>query len=225
MVDKFSAMHHVRLQPGTSFLSPPQAPGRVKLTSPALSVMTDFNYVRPVTVDPATPIDIALEHMKKSGVRLLLVTDERRHVLGIVSSYDIQGEKPIQIVNESRVPRGTINVAQIMTPTERIEAVDLISVRGAEVGNVVATMRELGCRHLLVVQTGLHVSDVPEVEVPPPPFAVREWTTDLPSTTIGERRWIRGLFSAAQLGRQLSMEVGDLMTPAASLAEVSRLIG
>lgn len=205
MSEAFGTLSHVRLKPATPYVHPPELPDRAYLHSPAVDVMTDFAHVHPRTVGPEVPIDEALEQMKRGGVRLLLVEDPERHIIGIISSYDIQGEKPIKLVQESRVSRSEIRVADIMTPQDRIEALNMLSVRNAQVGHIVATLRALEQRYLLVVQTGKDGSEPPSI--------------------ARGKQVVRGLFSSAQIGRQLRVDVDEIMTPAHSLAEIQHGVG
>lgn len=208
MTEPFGTLSHIRLKPATAYIHPPELPDRAYLTSPAIEVMTDFNHVRPRTTGPDTPIDEALDNMKRVGVRLLLVEDGERNILGIVSSYDIQGERPIKLVQESRVSRSQIRVSDVMTPQAEIEALHMLSVRNAQVGHIVATLRALEQRHLLVVQSANGNGEPAEEEA-------------LPSIGSG-KQVVRGLFSSAQIGRQLRVDVDEIMTPAHSLAEMQR---
>ena len=84
--DEFGILSHIRLKPATPYLHPPELPDRVYMDSPAIDVMTDFNHVQPRTTMPDVSIDDALAHMQKAGVRLLLVEDESRNIVGIIST-------------------------------------------------------------------------------------------------------------------------------------------
>jgi CBS domain containing-hemolysin-like protein len=137
-------------------------------------------------------MDVALEKMKSAGVRLLMVIGEDQQILGLVTSYDIQGEKPIKIVESSRVQRERIRVEEVMTPQSEVKVLDMLSVRDAQVGHIVETLRELALRHILVVE-----HDGP----------------------TGVQR-VRGLFSASQIAKQLGCDPCDEMHPAYSLAEM-----
>lgn len=211
MTEPFGTLSHIRLRPATPYIHPPELPNRAYLTSPAIEVMTDFNYVQPRTTRPEASIDDALENMKRVGVRLLLVEDADRAIVGIVSSYDIQGEKPIKLVQESRISRSKIRVSDIMTPQAEIEALHMLSVRNAQVGHIVATLRALEQRHLLVVQSANGNGEPADEEA-------------LPSIGSGTQV-VRGLFSSSQIGRQLRVDVDEIMTPAHSLAEMQRGMG
>jgi hypothetical protein len=208
MTEPFGTLSHIRLKAATRYIHPPELPDRVYLKSPAVDVMTDFTHVRPRTTRPDAPIDTALENMKRVGVRLLLVEDADRKVIGIISSYDIQGEKPIKLVQESRISRSEIRVSDIMTPHLEIEALHMLSVRNAQVGHIVATLHALEQRHLLVVQFEEANGELAEGGT-------------MPAMGAGTQV-VRGLFSSTQLVRQLRIDVDEIMTPAHSLAEMQR---
>lgn len=211
MSEPFGTLSHIRLKPATTYIHPPELPNRAYLTSPAVEVMTDFNHVRPRTTGPEAPIDEALDKMKRVGVRLLMVEDPDRNIVGIISSYDIQGERPIKLVQESRISRSQIRVSDIMTPQTDIEALHMLSVRNAQVGHIVATLRALEQRHLLVVQSANENGEPADDEA-------------MPGIGSG-KQVVRGLFSSTQIGRQLRVDVDEIMTPAHSLAEMQRGMG
>lgn len=208
MSDTFGTLSHVRLKSATPYIHPPELPARVYMDNPAIDVMTDFHYVTPRTIRPDVTIDDALEHMKKSGVRLLLVEDEERNVIGIITSNDIQGEKPIRLAQESRISHSEIKVSDVMTPRDEVEALNMLSVRNAQVGHIVATLHAVERRHLLVVQS----VDFDE-------FESSGGDGNEPSIS-GSAQVIRGLFSSAQIGRQLRADIDEIMTAAHSLSEI-----
>ncbi len=154
----------------------------ISLDDNALSVMTDLEKAPAITVQGITPIDQALEHMIQSGVRSLFVLDNESRVIGLITSYDIQGEKPIRYLQSldcthRNCCRGDVLVKDIMEPMDKLKNLDFKKVRDATVGNIVATFRRVGHKHLVVVD---HNRD-----------------QDEPT--------IRGIFSATQLERQLGM--------------------
>ncbi len=154
----------------------------ISLDDNALSVMTDLEKAPAITVQGITPIDQALEHMIQSGVRSLFVLDNESRVIGLITSYDIQGEKPIRYLQSldcthRNCCRGDVLVKDIMEPMDKLKNLDFKQVRDATVGHIVATFRRAGRKHLFVVD---HNRD-----------------QDEPT--------IRGIFSATQLERQLVM--------------------
>lgn len=150
---KFTPQPYMTLKSGTTFARPPELPSIIRLEDSATVVMTNFNEIHPVTIAPDIPIDDALERMKSAGVRLLLVTDDHEKIIGLITSNDIQGERPIEMVQEQRIRRTEITVENIMVPQSAINALDLEQVAKLQVGHIVATLNKMGRRHLLVAQT------------------------------------------------------------------------
>jgi CBS domain containing-hemolysin-like protein len=118
---------------------------------PAYQVMTDFTRVRPLTIAARATMAAAQEAMQAQRVHLLLVVDERGMLAGLVTSTDIEGEKPVRIVHERGIRRSEILVCDVMTPLERLEVLDMEDVTHARVGHVVATLRAMGRQHAMVV--------------------------------------------------------------------------
>lgn len=192
MARKYATFSHIQLKPGTSFSRPPEPPRLVHLDDPALAVMTDFQIVHAVTIRPEVSIDGALAIMKSQGVRLLLVTDEHDEILGLITAKDIQGEKPIKIAQESRITHSAIRVDAVMTPQSAIEVLNMLSVRNAQVGHIVATLKMLARQHALIVEVD------PE--------------------TKGQ--CVRGIFSTSQISKQLEVNAAEMVTWDSSLAEI-----
>lgn len=197
MKTEFAALSSIPLESGVTFERPPQLPELVHLNSPAIEVMTDFHVVTPITVEPQLSIDEALEKMKTSGVRLLLVTDDSEEVIGVITAKDIQGERPINIVQETRISRSEITVKMIMTPQSAATVLNLVSVRNAQVGHIIETFRQLERQHMLVVDVDAKL----------------------------KQQRIRGLFSTSQIRKQLDVELLEDVAPAHSLAEIQHELG
>jgi len=169
---------------------PEQGQPGVSLESSALLVMTDLKRVAAAVISPQETMDHAHAFMMRRGVRMLLVLGEQEKLVGIITSNDILGEKPIAVAEERRIRHGDILVADVMTPADRLDAFDMHSVQSARVGQVLASLLQARRHHALVVQTA---SD--------------------------GRREVRGLFSLSQLARQLGMPL-QLPAEARSFAEV-----
>lgn len=197
MSQSYVSLSHMPLASGSPIVRPAALPGRVRMDSPATEVMTDFDSVWAVTTSPEVSADIALETMKREGVRLLLVTGDDDTVIGLVTATDILGDKPIRIARESGVARAEITVAQIMTPQSAIQVLNMVNVRNAQVGHIVATLHSLERQHAVVVDVDQETS----------------------------RHRVRGLFSTSQVSKQLGRDVSEVMAAAHSLAEIRHEIG
>ena len=178
MLKNYASLATSMLQPGTGFANPAQKlPERVGMDDPALSVMTDFERITAVLIRPGDSIEEANLRMMQRGLRLLLVVDMQRNVAGLITANDILGEKPMQFINQHGGRRHDIVVRDIMTPQERLEVLDLHDVQLARVGEIVATLKNSGRQHALVVDRD-----------------------------EGRQR-VRGMFSLTQIARQLGVAI------------------
>ncbi|MBE0622275.1 MAG: CBS domain-containing protein [Burkholderiales bacterium] len=185
-----------RLQAGARFHLPGQDPEHVRIDSPALAVMTDLRRIPAATIDLEAPLDAANRFMIRRGVRLLLVTDDERQVLGLITANDVLGEKPVKFALERGIKRQDIRVADIMSPRERLEVLLYADLVQAEVGHVVATLKHSGRQHALVI--------------------------DLNGN--GEAQTVRGIFSASQIARQLGIAI-QTTEVAQTFAEIGAALG
>jgi CBS domain-containing protein len=147
---------------------------RIQLYDPAVNAMNDFSRQYPVTVDEDRQIGAALSDMARVGVRSLLVVNEL-NVVGFITSYDIEGERPIQYIQQFHdVRRNEVQVGHVMTRWHDLVTLNWSAVRTARVTDVLQALRDTNLMHLLVVET------------------------ENDQTTA-----VRGLFSRARIERQL----------------------
>lgn len=141
--------------PGRAPESPRRPPGpvtKVAPKDPAAHVMTDFTADSPVTVAPDRSIDEALREMIVAGVRALLVV-RGEVTVGLITSYDIQGERPLQFLSTSGFTRhDEIEVGHIMTPWEKVPTLDAQWVASARVADVIRTFKVHQASHIVVVE-------------------------------------------------------------------------
>ena len=123
-------------------------------SDPAIHAITDFTREHPVTVDEERQIDDALGDMIRLGVRAMLVMREQR-IVGLITSYDIQGERPLQFLQTSTYTRHQeIRVGHIMTPWDKLLALDWDGIQSARAGDLLLVLDEAGLTHLLVIERG-----------------------------------------------------------------------
>jgi CBS-domain-containing membrane protein len=180
MSKAFTPLSFNTLEYSVGYFRPRQElPDRVKDTSPALDVMTDLRQVAVLMVSSTTPLNMALERMIKSGVRMLLVTDANGRVLGLITSRDVQGEKPTKILEKTGGTLKDLVVGDIMTLKNRLEVLMMKDVLHARVGDIIATLKEAGRQHAIVVDTDPHNGELA----------------------------VRGIFSLSQIGQQLGLQI------------------
>lgn len=131
---------------------PSESSRRVVPTDPAARVMTDFTRDAPITVDVNRFIDDALRDMIIAGIRALLVV-RGEVVVGVITSYDIQGDRPLQFLNGSGFTRHSeIAVGHIMTPWDHVPTVDLPWIFSASVADVVERFQRKRHSHFMIVE-------------------------------------------------------------------------
>jgi CBS domain-containing protein len=125
---------------------------RVALTDPALRLLTDFVWEHPLTVSRESTIDDALRQMIRTGVRALLVV-QSEVVTGLITSSDIQGERPLQFLMASGFRRhDEIEVGHIMTRWDEVAKFDWQTLGSARVSDLVAFFKSTAATHLIVVE-------------------------------------------------------------------------
>ena len=180
MLRDYTPLPSALLPPGVAYAQPTQVvPDKVGLDEPATSVMTDFTRVTAVIILPGDSVDEAHRRMIQRGVRLLLVVDQDRKVVGLVTATDILGEKPVLAASQRGLRREEVMVRDIMTPQQRLEVIDMAEVRASKVGHIVATLQRAGRQHAVVLDGG----------------------------AADGRPVVRGLFSATQIARQLGATI------------------
>jgi CBS domain-containing protein len=159
----------------TTLQIPGAEPWHADPQDPALTVMTDFRERASVTVPDTVVIDEALGHMRHAGVRCAFaIDDSSRVVVGLITAYDIIGEKPIQYMYSRSVPRKEVLVRDIMQKPSRWRVVDIEQIERATVAAVSDMFARKRLTHVPVMET----------------------------SETGEQR-LRGLLSAAKVKRLL----------------------
>ena len=163
---------------GTGF-SEPSTFTLVRADSPAMCVMTDFKQVSVATISPDATLAQANQTMISRGVRLLLVVDRNDEVIGLITSRDTSGEKPIQLVQKTGTKFNELLVGDLMVARDQIDLIDTRDVLTAKVSDVVSTMKHFKRQHMLAGERD----------------------------PISGKVRIRGVFSATQIGRQLGAAI------------------
>jgi CBS domain-containing protein len=150
---QYSPLTHAPLESGAR-VAEPMTPGRVTLDDPAFAVMTDLREVSAATTRPEETVDAAHAEMIRRAVRLLFVLDPSGAVAGVITATDILGEKPVRFMQARGVSHREILVEDIMTPASMLEALPLLEVAQMRVGHIVATLKSVGRKHLMVAEDG-----------------------------------------------------------------------
>lgn len=163
-------------------ISPDKASDKtITESSPAISVMTDLNVVKPFSISPDASIRETNDKMIACGVRLLFVLDSQGKLLGLVTSNDIIGEKPMRYIATHGGSHGDLSASQLMTPLEKLEAVPMEQIKRITVGQLLKAVQDSKRHHMLVVET------------------------------VGGQPMVRGIISITQIGRQLGVEIAPTL--------------
>jgi CBS domain-containing protein len=192
-----AALPTFRLEPGTPLAQAgPANEAPVAADSPALRVMTDLTLLRAATIRPSATLRQAEQTMIYQGVRMLFVVTDMPAVEGLVTITDLHDDKQIRAVHERGVHYDDLCVADVMTETAMLDAIDYGRMQSATVGDAIATLKRHGRNHLLVVE----------------------------SATPETPRRLRGVISRSQIERQLGVAI-DIIPIASSFSEVERALG
>ncbi len=197
MVREYQSLQFHQLKEGATLRQATGPKERVRTDSAALLVMTDLQQVPAATIDPEAPLDAANRFMIRRGVRLLLITDDRREIAGLITATDILGERPVRFALDRGIPRHELRVRDIMIPRERLDILCFDDVAGAKVGHIVATLKRDGRQHALVAHCG------PD----------------------GRGEMVRGIFSLSQIARQLGLDTLASSEIAQTFAEIEAALG
>jgi CBS-domain-containing membrane protein len=179
MLRDYAPLNFSLLPAASGYAQPSQAvPERVTLEDPAVNVMTDFKSITAIIILSGDTLEEAHRRMIQRGVRLLLVVDQNRRVVGVITATDILGEKPMQAVAQRGIRREELLVRDVMTSQERLEMLDIADVRTSRVGHIVSTLKRSGRQHALVAERD-----------------------------AAGRSNVRGVFSATQIARQLGVAI------------------
>jgi CBS-domain-containing membrane protein len=158
--------------------------------------MTDLTLVKAATASPGTLLRQAEQQMIYQGVRMLFVVSEMPAIEGLITTTDLQGDRPMRLVQQRGVRHDELTVGDIMTPLAMLDAIALADLSRARVAHVIATLIRQGRNHLLVTDAAPNGSASPRV---------------------------RGVLSRAQIERQLgrTIEVPEI---AHSFAELGQML-
>ncbi|MEE8288210.1 MAG: CBS domain-containing protein [Nitrosomonadaceae bacterium] len=179
---------------GTVLVSRPPQFKSVTLESSALDVMTDLRHSDAAVIEPHVSMEFANSYMIQRGVRSLLVLNQDHSLRGIITATDILGEKPLRFIQDRRVKHDEILVSDIMTSLDHLEVFPIEEVQNAKVGHVVASLRDTGRQHILVLENN---------------------TDKKPS--------VCGIFSLTQIERQLGVAISSTKV-AANFAEIEKML-
>ncbi len=131
----------------------PSAASELTPESPATEVFNDFTRQNPMLLEQHTSIDEAREIMRRTHTRMFLVIDSQESFCGVITLDDLLSEKVMKKMALSRLRREELTVAYVMTPRNRLRAIDFRTFQLASIGDILSRMQDYGEQQLIVVDT------------------------------------------------------------------------
>lgn len=197
MAKTYSSIPISPLNAGASYAHPPAPAEVAHLEDAAINVMTDFKHANAFTIGPESPLLEATMEMRVCHTHMLFVTDPEQKIIGLITTEDILGEKPLKVSLERQIRRSDILVRMVMTRQPNIVAIDINDLRHAKVGNIVETLHELKQHYALVIET---------------------------DKTDG-KQIVRGLFSLWDISKRVGEDLTYDVSEAHTLSELQHKIG
>ena len=196
MPKNYQSLETISLTNHLPYIHAGEIPEITHIDDPALDVLIDFKSVKAITIRQNAPITDARAKMQACGVHMLLVINQEHGVIGLITSEDILGEKPVLAAQEKFISRAEVKVSMILTPIEKIIAISYETLRLAKVAHIIQTLNQGKQHYALVIDH-------------------KDNTNNL---------IIRGMFSLSQISKQLDKNVLDDFLPASTLAELNHKI-
>lgn len=147
------ALHLNTLPKDSGATGPKNESWQVRLNDPAISVMTDFRERAFFKVEADDHIDDALKKMRHAGLRAAFVMDKHADkLLGMVTAYDIMGEKPLRFMQGNGAGHNDIAVSDIMEGLGELATLDIRELEHATVQSVLDALQKSGRTHLPVME-------------------------------------------------------------------------
>ncbi|GAA0395088.1 hypothetical protein GCM10009133_00300 [Cocleimonas flava] len=127
----------------------------ITLSSPAVSVFTDFKKHMPLMIESDISAVQAKYLMQKTHVRLQIAVDREGELLGTISLDQLSDQNLLKEHTKGR-DREDVLVRDLMTPREDIMALEYKELMASTIGDVVETLKKDGVQHFLVVEPNKH---------------------------------------------------------------------
>jgi CBS domain containing-hemolysin-like protein len=182
-------------------LSPEQAvaeyvylPSIVHMDDPAIEAMIDFHSSQPLMFNTSMAMPDARHILENSDYHIGLVFDDKHQLVGLLSLEQILSQHTVSLLEEARVARKDLQVKHVMSPLEKVAAVDFNKLQHAKVGHVVATLQKLQAFYLVV-----YTNEANE-----------------------EKSMVRGVFLASNMSKMLGKHLSINPAEAKSVAELTK---
>lgn len=125
------------------------------LSSPALSVLTDFKQSQPTMIEGNTSAANALEMMQREHCQLKLVVDANEEMLGLIHIEQLSEQAIMRQVIQG-ADRNEIRIRDLMRPRDNIKALAYQQLQNSTIADIINTLQSNGEQYCLVVDRDNH---------------------------------------------------------------------
>lgn len=140
------------LLPQSYLAHPLFVPETMRLSDPANLAMINLEYIIAGTVKTSDSILNNLLIDKVSKEHLLFVTNEKNHILGIITAEEIHGEKPYLVMQQKNIKRAEITVNMVMIPYQEVYCIEVENIKKAKISHLVISLLDSKKLYALVVE-------------------------------------------------------------------------
>jgi len=150
MLEKYHALKLQSLSSTPQSIAPDRGYKDLTMEDSAIAVMTDHRIEKAPTCLLDKSLDRAMKQMAEENCNMLLVIEEGGEILGLITSADISGEKPITYTQRSGKKRSELKVKHLMTKIQDIPSLSIKDVLESKIGDILRTLNEIGSEYVLV---------------------------------------------------------------------------
>ena len=185
MSKEYTSLSVTCLKPDNCIAEYVYLPKVVHLDDNAIDALIDFQNMKPLIIDATKP-------MEASDLHVVLATNQKEQLLGLLSLEQILSEKPVKMMESRRVERKDMIIRSVMTPLEEVAAINIDKLTHAKVGHIVSTLQKFQRYYLLVFE----------------------------DDEISGKKVIRGVFLASAMSKLLGKRINIDPARAKSIAEL-----
>lgn len=159
-------------------------PPALNWSEPAITVLDDFAVSSPVLLREGTSLASAEAKLLASGDFEALILTDNGLVAGVLALQHIHSRATLKLAHQQHLRWEQLSVQHAMTPVSTLPAIAYSQLKQARIGDVVATLQQLGNHYLLVHTAGavrgiisaLAISRLTQESIPlqPPLFPLAE---------------------------------------------------
>ncbi len=125
------------------------------LSTPALSLLTDFKRALPSVIDAYASAAKTLEVMAQEHSHVKLVVDRQQHLVGLFAADTRVDEALLKRVAQGE-KRQEVSVLDLMVPRSRLKAITYARLQQVSIGDLLHSLEQSGENYCLVVDEEAH---------------------------------------------------------------------